>query len=519
MARKKTSHGPTKKAKASPQKPAPAGKAASSRRRKPAQPKRAAPAKSNISAWEDDPGSGGGPITVPAPTLSTPPLAISIEGPAVPPGMYPIGSSRFRYWAAGEALRRAADFWTAIVPSGTAWHTGKTLPIHLDRGEDMNAYYDRQGLSFFHATAHSQTVYSGESPDVVCHELGHAVLDALRPDLWDSASDEIAAFHESFGDMSALLSTLQVTSLRVQVVNQTGGRLYRSTRLSRLAEQLGAAIRSIRPDAVDPDCLRNAVNSFFYHDPLTLPPSGPAGTLSSEPHSFSRVFTGGFFEALAGMALVAEPTGPTPDGLLQVSQEAGRLLVDAAAAASLVPDFYSQVAAGMVAADASRFHGKYGDTIKSAFVRRGILSLEGAAALSTAHPAGSALPTRVALAGVSAGSAAAAPPGRVALSGTKFGLGVGALLVHAASEPKRFLVMPAALGPGPLTAPTHDEAAEGYVADLFRRGRVEIGSHGDPRARVVHPLSQKTHQVVKEPQGLALVRVKFDCGFGSQLGG
>ena len=65
-----------------------------------------------------------------------------------------------------------------------------------------------------HGSAAGRTVFSGESPDVVCHELGHAILDSLKPQLFDAASMEVAAFHESFGDMSASLSALQLPSLR-----------------------------------------------------------------------------------------------------------------------------------------------------------------------------------------------------------------------------------------------------------------------------------------------------------------
>jgi hypothetical protein len=101
--------------------------------------------------------------------------------------------------------------------------------------------------------------------------------------------------------MSAILSALQLQSLRSAILHDTGGHLYQNSRLSRLAERLGSAIRAQHPDAVDRDCLRNAVNSFTYQDPITLPQMAPTTQLSSEPHSFSRVFTGAFFEALAGM--------------------------------------------------------------------------------------------------------------------------------------------------------------------------------------------------------------------------
>src|SRR5262249_56216236 len=102
------------------------------------------------------------------------------------------------------------------------------------------------------------TVFSSESPEFVCHELGHAVLDSLKPQLFDAASIEVAAFHESFGDTSAILSALQLPSLREGVLAETGGVLHRASRLSRLAEQLGWGIRPAVPSAVEAHCLANA---------------------------------------------------------------------------------------------------------------------------------------------------------------------------------------------------------------------------------------------------------------------
>lgn len=280
-----------------------------------------------VLAWEDDPDSGAPALQVAVPNLTKKPFALKIVGLAPPAKVYDAGTAKFRYWTAADALARAATFWAGIVPSGTSWQPGATLAVKLDNGSDLNAYYDRNSLSFFHAPIGTKTVYSGESPDILCHELGHAVLDAVRPQLWDATADEVAAFHESFGDMSAILSALQVQPFRIALLSETGGRLYRSSRLSRLAEQLGWAIRSRRPDLVDPDCLRNAVNSFFYRTSDTIPPDGPATILSSEPHSYSRVFTGGFFSALAGM-LNTRSSKPKEADLAAVSRDAGHLLID-----------------------------------------------------------------------------------------------------------------------------------------------------------------------------------------------
>ena len=41
---------------------------------------------------------------------------------------------------------------------------------------------------------------------MVAHEIGHGLLDAIRPDLWSAAFLEVGAFHESFGDCIAILS-------------------------------------------------------------------------------------------------------------------------------------------------------------------------------------------------------------------------------------------------------------------------------------------------------------------------
>jgi hypothetical protein len=293
---------------------------------------------SEVRGWEDDPGApeaGLKPISRPAPQLGSGPLpvAVAVHGRAPAAKLYSPGTAEFRYWAAGEALRRAADFWSSTAP-GLSWFStvGDRLEAQLDVGEEFNAYYDRYGLRFFHGQADGKVVYSGESPDVVCHELGHAVLDALRPQLFDTAFIECGAFHESFGDMSAMLSALQLSPVRQEVLVETGGNLNRSSRLSRLAEQLGWAIRLVAPDAVDADCLRNAKNSFFYQPPENLPPDAPASALSSEPHSFSRVFTAAFLECLAGMFAVQSTQDEA--ALAQTAGDAARLLVEARTAVS-----------------------------------------------------------------------------------------------------------------------------------------------------------------------------------------
>lgn len=47
------------------------------------------------------------------------------------------------------------------------------------------------------------------SHDVVSHELGHAILDNIRPLLLFGIDPDTGALHESFDELLAMLSALQ----------------------------------------------------------------------------------------------------------------------------------------------------------------------------------------------------------------------------------------------------------------------------------------------------------------------
>jgi hypothetical protein len=487
-----------------------AGKARAVSTERRAQPKGA------INVWEDDPGAGAQPsggqvIQRPVPVLRDEPFPTRIVNPSSPPAakLHSPGTAEFRYWTAAESLRRGADFWGALLPE-LSWEVGSILPVDLDFGIDLNAFYDREGLKFFHGSAAGRTVFSGESPDVVCHELGHAVLDSLKPQLFDAASIEVAAFHESFGDMSALLSALQLPSVREGVLAETGGVLRRASRLSRLAEQLGWAIRQSVPSAVEPDCLRNAVNTFFYRDPDTLPTTAPAAAISSEPHSFSRVFTGAFLEGLAGM--LATTDAKDEAALLQVSKDMGAILVQGIRTASVVPTFFSQVAATMLGVAASQFSAQgYEVPLRSGFVRHGILPPSMAFAAARAR-----VPRRTAALAESAPASTTLPT--LHLSVAEYGLGFPSIVVYAASEPKRLQVAGAALAVGAAPSPGEDQAAKSFFEDLLRRGQLKVAGAAKGAAEIVRaaaPLTHETHthELRREGGQMVLRRVRIDCGF------
>jgi hypothetical protein len=429
---------------------------------------------------------------------------------------------------AAEAIARGINFWETLLPAGTTWSTSNPMRVILvDAGNELNARYRRiDGLHFFQRTVGNIDLHSSESPDVVCHELGHAVLDAVRPELFNAADDEIGAFHETFGDISAILCALQIATMRQSVIAETTGKLNVNSRLSRLAEQLGWGIRQLSPTAVDRDSLRNAANRFFYRRIDSLPPSAPSNLLSSEVHSFSRVFTGAFLDALARMF---SATGvPTEANLLSVSRDLGQLVIDAVRAAPVTTGYFSQVAAAMIQADQARFGGRNRPALTSAFVERGILSVDSAVALANAP-----VPKAVGL--QSGGSAA---PGietlgsptlyaygnEVTDNGFKLGFGetpelpskpvsIGGTVtinVHAPVQPQRFAVASAMAGSGPDNPPDANTALRLFVEGLIQRREIDLG----PTLYISETGTKAaTHSLVAEQGKQVLKRNHFDCGF------
>ncbi|WP_165986186.1 hypothetical protein [Streptomyces sp. YIM 98790] len=465
-----------------------------------------------VLAWEDDPGeppSDRMPILRPVPDLDTPPLPTAIAGPApVPDGDMP-GSAAFRYWTAADALSRGSAVWGPLMPPGTTWHrtVGRALTARLDEGEDLNAYYDRRGITFFHSTVAGVDVYSGESAEVVAHEQGHAVLDALRPQLWNVASAEAEALHESFGDISALLAALRLETVRSAVLAETHGFVEASSRVSRIAEQLGWALRQRNANGVDANALREASNRHFYRDPVHLPPSAPATELSSEPHSFSRVFTGAFLKIVSG--IFRQQPDKDSAALARAAGISAGLLVRGLLSAPVVTGYYAQVAAHMIAADQELHGGRHGRALRSAFVRHGIISLSGATSLTAEtvreHARG------IAAAGGPGTAAAEEELTDLTIPGDVYGL-VDGVAVTMPTEQTRFAVAGSDPAGGALEPASPRQAATSYLEDLFRRSRIEVPEELRADTSVVaDDRRTRTHEIVRSDRGdgLHLVRRRF----------
>lgn len=182
-----------------------------------------------------------------------------------------------------------------------SWSNGKKLAVFPKAGKQLNAYYDRNSLRFFYEInpVTKKTVYLCQSSDVVTHELGHAVLDAIRPDLWNSPCIEVGALHESFGDILAFLAAFNHDFMQDYILCKTCGDISISNSVSEIAEEMAECLVAMYPKAGrNPKYLRNAVNDFKYIDPNLLPNRSSDNNLSKESHSFSRVMTGSIYDCI-----------------------------------------------------------------------------------------------------------------------------------------------------------------------------------------------------------------------------
>jgi hypothetical protein len=287
------------------------------------------------------------------------------------------------------------------------------------------------------------------------------------------------------------------------VLQETNNEVYRSSRLSRLAEQLGWAIRQKWPDQVDPDCLRNAVCSLFYQDPNQLPSSAPAKGLSSEPHSFSRVFTSAFMESLALM--FAGGSDRSEAALQQVSVDLGRILIKAIQTSPVVPEYFSQIGGHMIViATAKSPH--YGEALKTAMVKHGIVSVPGVVTVMSDDTVTLATSTPD-----DDGPTDAMPTETIDVTG--YGITVPTVDMVTASQIKRFRIAGAAPTIGDAASSSSKRSALGYFEDLIRRGRLDYGTVAHARFAVMSSATtQKTHRLVHEGGRVVLRRIRIDCG-------
>jgi len=223
-----------------------------------------------------------------------------------------------------------------------------------------------------------------------------------------------------------------------------------------------------------------------------MPSSAPASSLSSEAHSFSRVFSSAFLLAMSNVF----STRPVKNEatLLTVATELGQLLVRGVRAAPVVSRYYAAVAAAMVTNAPAADH----QAIRAAFVRKMILPP------TFPMTAAAAAPLTATIANVQ-------PRQPVTLPGATYSLDAD-VEVDGGDTPQgpRAAVAPMGTNAQHLNDPDPADAAHLFLTELLQHDRVVLPNDPQPTRNFAGRV--KTHKLAKDGAKYRLERILFDCG-------
>ena len=321
----------------------------------------------------NDPAAAAIPVQSIAASPNRPAGRLTFNVTSLPPEqVYSVETDEFVAWQARETALRTIETFEHFTGPLRGW-IDRPSKLRLDlvpnEGVELNAYYNRNSVSFFSfPLGDGRIVFSGASADVVAHEVGHAILDALRPDLWGVDMFEVSAFHEGFGDCIAIMNALADQDIRMALL-AASPQLDTPNFVEGTAEELSLAIgTAISPNhnAAQP---RRAINAFKWVLPQSLPDDGKPSVLIEEIHSFGQLTSGCYYQLIREI-FQAGPGGEA--GLLHACQDATRLLARAAAEAPIRPRFLETVGRTMILADRNLFGGTNEAHIRAAFEHHGL---------------------------------------------------------------------------------------------------------------------------------------------------
>ncbi|MCL5036343.1 MAG: hypothetical protein M1269_04405 [Chloroflexi bacterium] len=295
---------------------------------------------------------------------------------------YNAGTPQFDQVNSYTTVYNTLDMYQDFIGHKLDWaFDSSKIGVYPRKQEGKNAYYARsqESVNFFYFDSKElgKTVNVSESSDVVSHETGHAVLDGLRPGYmgWFSGT-ETMAFHEAFGDITAMLLCLKDGNNVKGILADNGGDFTKESRLTRLAEEFGKAIHLEDSDPSNDNkiYLRTMINDFKYKDPSTLPDQKADDHLTSEVHNFSRLFSAAFYDCIEGA--YNQNIGKGGDKVSALSDTGADLGKIFTRGVELSPSSnvkYKDIALCMLKADKELTGGKYSDVLKKAFMDREII--------------------------------------------------------------------------------------------------------------------------------------------------
>lgn len=310
------------------------------------------------------------------------------DGPAAQPDeqgnyLYPPGSIEFDQINAFYYTTMTLRMYERYAQRALPWaFPAERLMVDPHAGSESNAFYNeyeqRLGFQLFEPEVGSPLISTARSADVVSHEAAHAVLDGVRDYYNESFGLGPAAFHESFGDMTAMLVALHDDSLLRHVLLWTKNDLRIENFIAVIGEQLSNSLMNRGTDSYDHTAyLRNAINTLTASpfDDLMYRPADPVRTLGRQSHNYSRLFTGAFYDALVEVYDRFRVDKIHPHIALSRARDVmGKLLITAVECGPVGEMDFSDMAKAFIAADQLLYQGKYAAKLGRVFEQRGIVT-------------------------------------------------------------------------------------------------------------------------------------------------
>jgi hypothetical protein len=178
-------------------------------------------------------------------------------------------------------------------------------------GEMANAFYskDTTSLQFYSYRVGGSVQHTCLAHDIVAHETGHALLDAVRGRFSESYHPETAALHEGFADLAAVFAALSHDSVR-NLMLTAGGEFRARSAIARIGDEFhgpGLEGRGALRDLADP-------GEIDFDGVL-------------EPHLLSLKLTRGAFGALQAFFDRNRAQGDDPEKSLKIAHRALQRMV------------------------------------------------------------------------------------------------------------------------------------------------------------------------------------------------
>ena len=228
---------------------------------------------------------------------------------------YDIEDFRFHQLNAYAVASRAIELVELELGRGLGWgFEASRLLVLPHAGYMANAFYseDTHSLQFYSFQQPDGSIYhTSLVHDIVAHETGHALLDAVRDRYTEANEPETAALHEAIGDLTAVMAALSHEVVRTDLLEQVGADLREPNRLASIADDFGGT---------------GPAGSLSLRDlTSSRPPSAYAGVV--EPHEPSLKLTTALWQALVGLYGANRGADEQPDAALELARKALQRMV------------------------------------------------------------------------------------------------------------------------------------------------------------------------------------------------